>query len=85
MLAGERRHADHRLALKAVEGGAWEFLAKPVDPDLLRVVVARALNGQGSCVKSPPPISPLRSATRRRWPAAVRPATRKALRGSGCP
>lgn len=36
-------HADHALALKAVEAGAWDFLAKPVDPDLLRVVVARAL------------------------------------------
>nr|WP_275497855.1 sigma-54 dependent transcriptional regulator [Sphingomonas pollutisoli]MDF0486498.1 sigma-54 dependent transcriptional regulator [Sphingomonas pollutisoli] len=36
-------HADHALALKAIEAGAWDFLAKPVDPDLLRVVVARAL------------------------------------------
>lgn len=36
-------HADHALALKAVEAGAWDFLAKPVDPDLLRVVIARAL------------------------------------------
>ena len=36
-------HADHALALKAVDAGAWDFLAKPVDPDLLRVVVARAL------------------------------------------
>jgi two-component system NtrC family response regulator len=36
-------HADHALALRAVEAGAWDFLAKPVDPDLLRVVVARAL------------------------------------------
>ena len=36
-------HADHALALKAVEAGAWDFLAKPVDPDMLRVVVARAL------------------------------------------
>lgn len=36
-------HAHHALALKAVEAGAWDFLAKPVDPDLLRVVVARAL------------------------------------------
>jgi DNA-binding NtrC family response regulator len=36
-------HADQALALKAVEAGAWDFLAKPVDPDLLKVVVARAL------------------------------------------
>jgi DNA-binding NtrC family response regulator len=36
-------HAEHALALKAVEAGAWDFLAKPLDPDLLRMVVARAL------------------------------------------
>jgi DNA-binding NtrC family response regulator len=36
-------HADQALALKAIEGGAWDFLAKPVDPDMLKVVVERAL------------------------------------------
>lgn len=36
-------HADHELALKAVAAGAWDFLAKPVEPELLRFVVARAL------------------------------------------
>lgn len=36
-------HADHDLALRAVAAGAWDFLAKPVEPDLLRFVVARAL------------------------------------------
>lgn len=36
-------HADHALALKAVQAGAWDFLAKPVDPDMLQVVVARAV------------------------------------------
>ncbi|CAO3432158.1 sigma-54-dependent transcriptional regulator [Azospirillum endophyticum] len=36
-------HADHELALRAVAAGAWDFLAKPVDPDLLRFVVSRAL------------------------------------------
>lgn len=36
-------HADHALALKAVERGAWDFLGKPLDPDLLRVVVGRGL------------------------------------------
>jgi len=36
-------HADHALALKAVEAGAWDFLAKPVDPDMLRIVVGRAM------------------------------------------
>lgn len=36
-------HADHALALKAVERGAWDFLGKPLDPDLLRVVVDRGL------------------------------------------
>jgi len=36
-------HADQPLALKAIETGAWDFLAKPVDPDMLKVVVERAL------------------------------------------
>lgn len=36
-------HADHGLALKAIDAGAWDFLAKPVDPDMLRIVVARAM------------------------------------------
>jgi DNA-binding NtrC family response regulator len=37
-------HADRELALTAIERGAWDFLSKPVDPALLRVVVTRALN-----------------------------------------
>lgn len=37
-------HADRELALRAAELGAWDFLAKPIDPDLLRFVVARALH-----------------------------------------
>jgi two-component system NtrC family response regulator len=36
-------HGEHELALRATELGAWDFLAKPVDPDLLRFAVARAL------------------------------------------
>ena len=36
-------HADQALALQAIEAGAWDFLAKPVDPELLKVVVARAV------------------------------------------
>lgn len=36
-------HADHELALRAVAAGAWDFLAKPVEPELLRFVVSRAL------------------------------------------
>ena len=36
-------HAEHDLALRATEHGAWDFIAKPVDPDLLRFVVSRAL------------------------------------------
>jgi two-component system NtrC family response regulator len=36
-------HADHELALRATEAGAWDFIAKPVDPDMLRFIVARAL------------------------------------------
>ncbi|WP_428003696.1 sigma-54-dependent transcriptional regulator [Acidovorax sp.] len=36
-------HGDHELALRAAELGAWDFLTKPIDPDMLRFVVARAL------------------------------------------
>jgi two-component system NtrC family response regulator len=36
-------HADHELALKATDLGAWDFIAKPVDPDLLRLMVSRAI------------------------------------------
>ncbi len=36
-------HADHALALRAAELGAWDFLAKPADPEMLGFVVARAL------------------------------------------
>lgn len=36
-------HAEHELALRAVAEGAWDFLAKPVEPDLLRFAVSRAL------------------------------------------
>ena len=36
-------HADHELALQATEAGAWDFIAKPVDPDMLRLIVGRAV------------------------------------------
>jgi two-component system NtrC family response regulator len=36
-------HADHEHALRAAELGAWDFLAKPIDPDMLRFVVGRAV------------------------------------------
>ena len=36
-------HADHEYALRAAEVGAWDFLAKPVDPDMLRFVAGRAI------------------------------------------
>ena len=36
-------HAHHDLALKAMERGAWDFVAKPIEPDMLRVIVARAV------------------------------------------
>ncbi|HEY8026402.1 MAG TPA: sigma-54 dependent transcriptional regulator [Burkholderiaceae bacterium] len=36
-------HADRELALRAIGLGAWDFLPKPLDPDILRVVVERAL------------------------------------------
>lgn len=37
-------NAERALSLRAAELGAWDFLAKPIDPDLLRVVVARAMH-----------------------------------------
>ena len=37
-------HGDRELALKASELGAWDFLTKPIDPDMLRIVVGRALH-----------------------------------------
>ena len=39
-------HAERQLALDAIAKGAWDFIAKPVDPDLLSVVIKRALNKQ---------------------------------------
>ncbi len=36
-------HAERELALRAIALGAWDFLPKPLDPDILRVVVERAL------------------------------------------
>ncbi len=37
-------HAERELALQAIAAGAWDFIAKPVDPDLLAVVVKRAIS-----------------------------------------
>src|SRR3954471_24855585 len=37
-------HGDRELALRAAEQGAWDFLTKPIDPDMLKFVVARALH-----------------------------------------
>jgi len=37
-------HADRELALEAISQGAWDFIAKPIDPDLLEVVVKRAVS-----------------------------------------
>ncbi|MBF0611058.1 MAG: sigma-54-dependent Fis family transcriptional regulator [Magnetococcales bacterium] len=36
-------HADRENALLAIQKGAWDFLGKPLDPDLLRIVIDRAL------------------------------------------
>ncbi|MBY6243756.1 sigma-54 dependent transcriptional regulator [Methylosinus sp. Sm6] len=36
-------HSEHELALRAVALGAWDFLAKPVEPELLRFCARRAL------------------------------------------
>ncbi len=40
-------NAERDLALKAIENGAWDFIAKPLDPDILAVVVKRALTKHG--------------------------------------
>jgi two-component system NtrC family response regulator len=37
-------HGDRELALRAADLGAWDFLTKPIDPDMLRIVVGRALH-----------------------------------------
>lgn len=37
-------HAERELALEAISQGAWDFIAKPIDPDLLAVVVKRAVS-----------------------------------------
>lgn len=37
-------HAERELALQAISLGAYDFLAKPIDPDLLAVVVKRAVS-----------------------------------------
>lgn len=37
-------HDDRELAVKAIDCGAWDFIAKPVDPDLLKIIIARALD-----------------------------------------
>ncbi|SFD79968.1 sigma-54-dependent transcriptional regulator [Paracidovorax konjaci] len=37
-------HGERALALRAAERGAWDFLTKPIDPDMLRFVVSRALH-----------------------------------------
>lgn len=36
-------HAQHELALRAVGEGAWDFIGKPVEPEVLAFVIARAL------------------------------------------
>ncbi|WP_341502207.1 sigma-54 dependent transcriptional regulator [Gallaecimonas sp. GXIMD4217] len=36
-------HGERKLALEAIKLGAWDFLSKPVDPDMLAVVLRRAL------------------------------------------
>lgn len=36
-------HSDRALALKAIEYGAWDFINKPIDPDLLQLIIQRAL------------------------------------------
>jgi len=37
-------HGERDIALQAVERGVWDFLTKPIDPDVLRMVLARAMH-----------------------------------------
>jgi two-component system NtrC family response regulator len=37
-------HNDRALAIKAIEQGAWDFISKPADPELLKIIIARALD-----------------------------------------
>ena len=37
-------HGDRDIALRAVELGVWDFLTKPIDPEMLRFVVTRAMH-----------------------------------------
>ncbi len=37
-------HDDRALAIKAIEQGAWDFISKPADPELLKIIIARALD-----------------------------------------
>lgn len=36
-------HADRENGVQAIERGAWDFLGKPLEPELLRIVLNRAL------------------------------------------
>lgn len=40
-------HAGHDMALRATAAGAWDFIAKPIEPDMLGFVVDRALRKAG--------------------------------------
>lgn len=35
---------ERDIALQAVERGVWDFLTKPIDPDVLRLVLTRAMH-----------------------------------------
>jgi DNA-binding NtrC family response regulator len=37
-------HGDRDFALRAVELGVWDFLTKPIDPDMLSLVMTRAMH-----------------------------------------
>lgn len=36
-------HSDRTFAIKAIKQGAWDFISKPVDPELLTIIIGRAL------------------------------------------
>ena len=36
-------HSDRSYALKAIAQGAWDFIPKPIDLELLKIIIQRAL------------------------------------------